>query len=148
MGKFFCCYCRDNENLEIEIPFVEEPLGAKAFNEKMNKRLLKAGIEEKYSNEILSFLHEIGHIKTYSKINDFTYCKIATLITFLQNNFFADSKTMTDLCFKWYFSLALEKNADKWVIEYIKDHKIQVRQWETMLANNYKQIFKKVIDKF
>lgn len=141
MGKSFCCYCRDLEDLEIEIPLVEEPLGTKAFNEKMNRKLVEFGIKEKYSNEILSFLHEIGHIKTYNKLNDFTYCKLATLITFLQHTFFKNNLAMTNLCFKWYFNLALERKADEWAMIYIKNNQEQVKQWEKMLTDNYKKIF-------
>lgn len=146
MGKSFCCYCRDLEDLEIEIPLVEEPLGTKAFNEKMNRKLVEFGIKEKYSNEILSFLHEIGHIKTYNKLNDFTYCKLATLITFLQHTFFKNNLAMTNLCFKWYFNLALEREADEWAMIYIKNNQEQVKQWEKMLTDNYKKIFEKVLD--
>ena len=61
----------------------------------MNNKLVEYGIKEKYSNEILSFLHEIGHIKTYNKQDDFTYCKIAPLITKLQHTFFKNNLTMT-----------------------------------------------------
>lgn len=146
MGKSFCCYCRDIEDLEIEIPLIDNPLGSKAFLEKMNFKMEKEGLQEKYSSEILSFLHEIGHIKTYNKINDFTYCKIAPLIQKIQNTFFSNSLFFTNLCFKWYFNLALERNADKWAIDYIKHNQKQVREWEIMLNKNYKKIFEKVLN--
>ncbi len=146
MGKSFCCYCRDVEDLEIEIPFIENELGTLAFLQKMNKRLKQYGIKEKYSNEILSFLHEIGHIMTYNKFNDFTYCKIAPIIPKIQAKFFANSLIMTKLCFKIYFGLALERKADKWAMTYIKNHQTQVKQWEQMLTKNYQKIFANVED--
>ena len=34
LGKSFCCYCRDMEDLEIEVPFIEDKMGALAFFEK------------------------------------------------------------------------------------------------------------------
>lgn len=145
MGKTFCCYCRDIEDLEIEIPLVEESLGTQAFLNKMNNKLVEYGIKEKYSNEILSFLHEIGHIKTYNKLDDFTYCKVASLITKLQHTFFKNNLTMTNLCFKWYFNLALERKADHWAMVYIKNNPKQVRKWEKMLKDNYKKVFSKIL---
>lgn len=144
MGKSFCCYCRDLEDLEIEIPLIEDPLGTVAFYKKMCNKLEEFGIKENYNSEILSFLHEIGHIKTYNKLNDFTYCKIAPMITKIQHTFFKNSLTMTNLCFKWYFNLALERKADEWAMIYIKNHQAQVKEWEKMLMNNYKKVFKNI----
>ena len=37
IGEKFCCFCRDNYDLEIEIPVFEDIAGSKAFNEKMKK---------------------------------------------------------------------------------------------------------------
>lgn len=141
LGKSFCCYCRDMEDLEIEIPFVEDTLGSQAFNEKMKRKLKENKINGTFSNEILSFLHEIGHIYTYNKLNDFTYCKIATLIPRIQAKFFSNNLTMTNLCYKIYFGLALERKADKWAMDFIKHHKELVKEWENMLKENYKKVF-------
>lgn len=144
LGKSFCCYCRDMEDLEIEIPFVEDKMGALAFFEKMNRKLKQYNITEKYNSEILSFLHEIGHIMTYNKFNDFVYCRIAPLIPKVQAKFFTNSLIMTKLCYKIYFGLALERKADKWAMTYIKGHQNQVKQWEKMLIKNYQKAFEKI----
>ena len=41
--------------------------------EKMQRRLKEYGINGNFSSEILSFLHEIGHIYTYSRFNEIKY---------------------------------------------------------------------------
>lgn len=146
LGKSFCCYCRDMEDLEIEIPFIEDPLGSKAFNDKMKRKLKQYNIQENFSNEILSFLHEVGHIFTYNKFNDFTYCKVAPIIPKIQAKFFSNNLTMTNLCFKIYFGLALEKKADKWAMNFIKKNTEQVKQWESMLNKNYQKVFAQLED--
>lgn len=146
IGKSFCCYCRNIEDLEIEIPLIEEPLGTQAFIAKMNRKLKEYEIEEKFSNEILSFLHEVGHIYTYNKRNDFTYCFFANLITQLQHKFFSNSLIMTNFLFKCYFNLALERKADNWAMIYIKHNTAQVKQWEKMLTKSYKKVFSKILD--
>ena len=45
-----------------------------------------------------------------------------------------------------YFNLALEKNADKWAMEYIKEHQEQVREWEQAIAKNYAKILPKLVN--
>ena len=146
LGKSFCCYCRDVKNLEIEIPIFEDTLGHQAFYEKMQKRLQEYKVQGQYSSEILSFLHEIGHIYTYNKMNDFIYCKATKLIQLIQKTFiFRNSLKLTNLCYKWYFNLALEKNADKWAMKYIKEHQKQVEQWQVMLTKNYQKTIPKFL---
>ena len=145
IGSNFCCFCRDIEDLEIEIPIVEDTLGSQAFQRKMRERLVEYGIEGDYSNEILSFLHEIGHIYTYNKFNDFVYIKATKLIKIFQS-VFCNSLTITNWCYHKYFNLALEKNADKWAMKYIKSHESQVREWEQKIAKNYLYIIPKMVD--
>ena len=147
IGSNFCCFCRDVEDLEIEVPIFEDIMGHQAFINKMHKRLKQYNIQGDYTPEILSFLHEIGHIYTYNKINDFIYCKATTLITKLQAKFFSNSKLMTNLCYKAYFNLALERNADKWAMTYIKEHQEQVQEWQELLNKNYKKIIPKFLEK-
>lgn len=146
IGSKFCCYCRHDYDLQIEIPIFEDKMGSLAFNQKMQKRLQEYGITEKYSNELLSFLHEIGHIYTYSKVNDFVYIRITNLIMKIQA-IFCNSDKVRNLAYKAYFNLALEKNADKWAMQYIKSHQSQVHQWEQDLAKNYKKIYPLLLDK-
>ena len=146
IGEKFCCFCRDNYDLEIEIPVFEDIAGSKAFNEKMKNKLKEYGIQEQYSNEILSFLHEIGHIYTYSKFNDFMYIRMTNLIMKIQA-MFCNSERVKKWAYKVYFNLALEKNADKWAMKYIKENQEQVRRWEQAIAKNYAKILPKMIDK-
>lgn len=146
-GQTFCCFCRDIEDLEINVPIFEDILGHRAFYSKMNRRLKEYNIQGQYSAEILSFLHEIGHIYTYNKLNDIIYCKMTKIIKAIQSTYlFRNSLTLTNLCFKWYFNLALEKNADKWAMNYIKDHQEQVAKWEIMLTKNYQKTIPKLLD--
>ena len=138
IGSKFCCFCREDYDLEIEIPIFEDILGHRAFYNKMQNRLQEYGIEEMYSAELLSFLHEVGHIYTYNKLNDRLYIIGTNLIQKIQATIlFRNSLTLTNWCYKRYFNLALEKNADKWAMEYIKSHQSQVRQWEQALKKNY-----------
>ena len=145
IGKNFCCFCRDVEDLEIEIPIVEDAMGSQAFQKKMRERLVEYGIEGDYSNEILSFLHELGHIYTYNKFNDFIYIKATNLIIKLQT-IFCNSKRITNWCYRKYFNLGLERNADKWAMLYIKNHESQVREWEQRIAKNYVKLIPKMLD--
>ena len=145
IGEKFCCFCREDYDLEIEIPVFEDISGSKAFNEKMQRRLKEYGIQEQYSNEILSFLHEIGHIYTYSKFNDFMYIRMTNLIQKIQA-IFCNSEKVTNWMYQKYFNLALEKNADKWAMEYIKEHPEQVKEWEQAIAKNYIKILPKLVN--
>lgn len=145
IGEKFCCFCREDYDLEIEIPVFEDISGSKAFNEKMQRRLKEYGIQEQYSNEILSFLHEIGHIYTYSKFNDFMYIRMTNLIQKIQA-IFCNSEKVTNWMYQKYFNLALEKNADKWAMEYIKEHQEQVKEWEQAIAKNYTKILPKLVN--
>jgi len=148
IGEKFCCYCQDENDLSIEIPVTEDPVGAKAFYEKMLKRLNQYKIKEKYSSDILSFLHEVGHIMTYNKFYASAYIIGANLIArLLSTNFICNSKMLTQMCYNCYFNLKLEKNADKWAMIYIKNHPEQVKNWETMLDKNYKKIIPKLLEK-
>ena len=148
LGQKFCCYCREDYDLEIEIPIFEDILGHRAFYEKMNRRLQEYNIKGQYSAEILSILHEIGHIYTYNKLNDKLYIMGTNLISKIQATFiFRNSLTLTNLCFKWYFNLALERNADKWAMNYIKNHTEQVQEWQELLNKNYKKTIPKLIDR-
>lgn len=92
----------------IEIPIFEtNPEGAKYFYNDFIKRL---GTNE-CSLEIASFLHEIGHIQTYKKINDIIYCILAPIISFIQNHF--ENEKIFCLMQKIYFNLPLEKRGDR-----------------------------------
>lgn len=145
-GKKFCCYCRDNYDLEIEVPLTEDILGHKAFYAKMKNRLKEFNIQGQYSSEILSFLHEVGHIYTYNKWNDWKYMRATYLITLIQMNF-SNSKKVLDWAYKKYFNLKLEYNADKWAMTYIKEHQAQVQEWDRQLAENYKKYIPKLLQK-
>ena len=145
IGEKFCCFCREEYDLEIEIPIFEDKMGSQAFNTKMQKRLIEYNIQEQYSNEILSFLHEIGHIYTYSKINDFIYIKMTKIIQMIQA-MFCNSQIVTQWAYQKYFNLALEKNADKWAMQYIKEHQEQVKEWDIMLSKNYKKTIPKLLN--
>lgn len=147
-GTNFCCYCKPEYDLQIEIPIFEDVLGHNAFYNKMQRRLKEYDIQETFSSEILSFLHEIGHIYTYNKWNDFVYIRATALIENLQSlNFIANSEKLTNWLFEKYFNLALERNADKWAMEYIKTHLEQVKKWEKQIDKNYKKYIPKMLDK-
>ena len=100
----------------IEIPIFEtNPEGAKYFYNDFIKRL---GTNE-CSLKTASFLHEIGHIQTYNKMNDIIYCIFAPIISFLQNHF--KNKFIFELAQKSYFALPLEKQATEWAIKNFKN---------------------------
>lgn len=101
----------------IEVPMFEtNPEGAKYFYNDFIKRL---GTNE-CSLETASFLHEIGHIQTYNKMNDIIYCIFAPIISFLQNH--CKSKFIFKLMQKFYFALPLEKRATEWAIKILKEN--------------------------
>ena len=143
IGTKFCCFPQLEEK-EIEIPIFEDKKGRKAFYEKMQRRLKEYGIDGNFSSEILSFLHEIGHIYTYSRFNEIKYNLGNILIQELQAKF--PNPKYLNFFFNWYFNLKLEKNADKWAMNYIKEHQEQVEQWQEMLQENYNKIIPKFIN--
>lgn len=144
-GQSFCAWCRDLEDLEINVPIFENKMGATAFNNKMNSKLKPFGLHNKYSPELLSFLHEIGHIQTYNKWNDFKYCIATKIITTLQATFFRNNYKMTKWCFHKYFNLKLEYNADKWAIEFIKHNQALCKQWDKTIHKNYVKYLPKLM---
>lgn len=143
LGSNFCCFCRDNYDKEIEIPLFEDTMGAITFYDKMKRRLKEFEIEEEYTNEILSFLHEIGHIYTYNKWADFKYT-IGTRFIEKVQPLFKNNYKMTMLFFQMYYNFELEKKADYWAMNYIKSHKEQVQKWQYKLAKNYNYIIPKL----
>ena len=101
----------------IEIPIFEtNPEGAKYFYNDFIKRL---GTNE-CSLETASFLHELGHIQTYKKINDIIYCILAPIISFIQNHF--ENEKIFCLMQKIYFNLPLQKRATEWAIKTLKEN--------------------------
>lgn len=143
IGQKFCCFPQLEEK-EIEIPIFENIDGREAFYNKMQKRLKEYGIVGDFSNEILSFLHEIGHIYTYTRINEIKYNFGTALIQELQAKF--PNPKYLDFFFNCYFNLKLEKNADKWAMNYIREHQEQVEEWQDMLQENYNKVMPKFID--
>ena len=89
-------------------------------------------------------LHEIGHIYTYSRFNEIKYNFGTALIQELQAKF--SNPKYLNFFFNWYFNLKLEKNADKWAMNYIKEHQEQVEQWQEMLQENYNKIIPKFVN--
>ena len=143
IGKKFCCFPQLEEK-EIEIPIFENQNGRNAFYNKMQKRLKEYKINGEFSSEILSFLHEIGHIYTYSRLNEIKYNFGTALIQELQAKFI--NPKYLNFFYNWYFNLKLEKNADKWAMTYIKEHQEQVEQWQDMLQENYNKVMPKFIN--
>ena len=143
IGTHFCCFPQ-LENKEIEVPIFENIIGTKAFNDKMKRRLKEYKIEGEFSSEILSFLHEIGHIYTYNRFNNIKYNFANILIKFLQAKFC--SAKYVDFFYNWYFNLALEKNADKWAMNFIKENQELVENWQNMLQSNYIKVMPKFIE--
>jgi hypothetical protein len=140
----FACYCRKDYQPEITVPIYQEKMGKDMFDKKMRKKLIKAGLDTDYSNEIISFLHEVGHIYTYNKFNDIVYIIVNKVINFCTLHF-SEIEWLMKLCQYWYFNQALEKNADKWAINYIKEHQEQVKQWQIMLRKNYNKYLLKAM---
>jgi len=142
IGQKFCCFPQLEEK-EIEIPIFENSAGRTAFHNKMKKRLKQHKIEGEFSSEILSFLHEIGHIYTYKKTNELTYLIGTRLIQKLQA-IFVNPKYL-DFFYNCYFNLKLERLADKWAMEYIKENQEQVEEWQDMLQRNYNKVIPKFV---
>lgn len=145
IGQKFCCFPQ-LEDAEIEIPIVENKIGRQTFHKKMERRLAEYGIQGSFSTELLSFLHEIGHIYTYKKINDITYRIGTTIIQELQAKF--TNPKYLDFFYNWYFNLKLERLADKWAMKFIKENQELVEQWQEMIDNNYRKVLPKLIDHF
>ena len=143
IGQKFCCFPQLEER-EIEIPIFENKRGRQAFYNKMLKRLKEFGIEETYSSELLSFLHELGHIYTYNKINNIKY-NIGTVLIQKIQAVFVNPKYL-DFFYNLYFNLALEKNADKWTMNFIKNNLDLVKEWDIMLTKNYQKVMPKFIN--
>lgn len=143
IGQKFCCFPQLEEK-EIEIPIFENINGRNAFYNKMQKRLKEYKIEGTFSSEILSFLHEIGHIYTYTRINEIKYNFGTTLIQELQAKF--TNPKYLNFFYNCYFNLKLEKLADKWAMEFIKANQELVEQWQDMLQENYNKVLPKFID--
>ena len=146
IGSNFCCYCREDYDKEIEIPLFEDTMGRVTFHNKMKRKLKEYGIDDEFSCEILSFLHEVGHIYTYNKWADFKYTIGTRLIEKIQP-LFKNSYKMTNFFFNLYYSFKLESNADHWAMDYIKYHKEQVHKWEYAIAKNYNYVLPKMIEK-
>ena len=140
IGTKFCCFPQLEEQ-EIEIPIFEDKFGRKAFHDKMNRRLQEYNIKGEFSCEILSFLHEIGHIYTYKRINEIKYNIGTTIIQELQAKF--TNPKYLNFFFNWYFNLKLEKLADKWAMTFIKDNQELVENWQNMLQDNYNKVIPK-----
>ena len=143
IGRTFCCYPQLKEKI-ICIPILERVTGSDAFYDKMKKRLKKSKIEGEFSNEILSFLHEIGHIYTYKKINEITYVLGATLIKKIQAKF--TNPKYLNFFYNCYFNLKLEKLADKWAINFIKENQELVEDWQDMIQINYNKVLPKFVE--
>ena len=143
IGKTFCCFPQLEEK-EIEIPIFENKLGRKAFYNKMNKRLKEYNINGEFSSEILSFLHELGHIYTYKRINEIKYNIGTMIIQSIQAKLC--SPTLLDFFYNWYFNLKLEKLADKWAMNFIKENQELVEDWQIMLQENYNKIIPKFVE--
>lgn len=143
IGQKFCCFPQLEEK-EIEIPIFEKTNGRIAFYNKMQKRLKEYGIQGEFSSEILSFLHEIGHIYTYTRFNEIKYNFGTTLIQEVQARF--TNPKYLDFFFNCYFNLKLEKNADKWTMEFIKENQELVEEWQEMLQENYNKIIPKFVN--
>lgn len=143
IGQKFCCFPQLEEK-EIEIPIFEKTSGRIAFYNKMQRRLKEYGIQGEFSSEILSFLHEIGHIYTYTRFNEIKYNFGTTLIQEVQARF--TNPKYLDFFFNCYFNLKLEKNADKWAMEFIKENQELVEEWQEMLQENYNKIIPKFVN--
>lgn len=143
IGQKFCCFPQLEEK-EIEIPIFEKINGRTAFYNKMQKRLKEYGIQGEFSSEILSFLHEIGHIYTYTRFNEIKYNFGTTLIQEVQARF--TNPKYLDFFYNCYFNLKLEKNADKWAMNFIKENQKLVEDWQDMLQENYNKIIPKFIN--
>lgn len=142
IGRTFCCYPQLEEK-EICIPILEKSTGRNAFYKKMKKRLKQYKIEGEFSSEILSFLHELGHIYTYTRFNEIKYNFGTTLIQEIQAKF--TNPKYLDFFYNCYFNLKLEKLADKWAMEFIKANQSLVEEWQHMLHVNYQWILPKFV---
>ena len=118
IGTKFCCFPQLEEK-EIEIPIFEDKKGRKAFYEKMQRRLKEYKINGEFSSEILSFLHEIGHIYTYEEQNEEEYTRDTELLSLL----FKEKKLSAKQLNEFYVRLPLETNATKWAIDFAMQNK-------------------------
>ena len=110
----------------------------------MQKRLKQYNIQGQYSSEILSFLHEIGHIYTYTRFNEIKYNFCTTLIKEIQAKH--TNPKYLNFFYNCYFNLKLEKLADQWAMNFIKNNQELVDQWQIMLQENYNKVMPKFID--
>lgn len=143
IGQKFCCFPQLEEK-EIEIPIVENKAGSQAFYNKMQKRLKQYKIQGDFSCEILSFLHELGHIYTYTRFNEIKYNFGTTLIQEIQAKL--TNPKYLNFFYNCYFNLKLEKLADKWAMEFIKNNQELVEQWQDMLQLNYNKVIPKFVE--
>lgn len=137
IGPEFCCFPDKNYISQIDIPLIDEKMGREMFYTKIKNKLRKNNVNENVSVELLSFLHEIGHIYTYNRFYSITYTIAKELIQWLYQA--PINKSIKEKLQKIYFNLALEKRADQWAIDYIKNNLEQIKQWDIMLNNNYKK---------
>jgi hypothetical protein len=70
---------------------------------------------------LISILHEIGHIKTYSLIKEKQRTLLYSIYSFLQNYNILSVEELNEK----YFNIPDEKDATMWGIEFYKNHKIQ-----------------------
>lgn len=143
IGKTFCCFPQLEEK-EIEVPIFEDSAGKTAFYNKMQKRLKQYKIEGEFTSEILSFLHEIGHIYTYNRLDEIKYNFCTTLIKEIQAKL--TNPKFLNFFYNCYFALKLERNADKWAMLFIKNNRELVDSWQEMLSKNYQKVMPKFID--
>lgn len=130
LGQKFSCYPL-LDTPKITIPLKENKNGKQAFDNKIKNKFKRNNIDIILSHELISFLHELGHIETYTIINDIRYRIGKKLIQKLQE--LLPNEKYLNFFYNCYFNLKLEKLADKWLINYVKNNLHQVQQWDSIL---------------
>lgn len=87
--------------------------------------------------DLLSILHEIGHIETYNKINNFTQQVQKVELNQKYNNFNAATASYEELkqMFFEYFNFALERPATEWAINFALTHKDLLKKYQNIKIN-------------
>ena len=98
----------------------------------------------KFNTLLLGILHEIGHIYTYTRFNEIKYNFCTTLIKEIQAKH--TNPKYLNFFYNCYFNLKLERLADKWAMDFIKNNQELVDQWQIMLQENYNKVMPKFIN--
>jgi hypothetical protein len=135
-NDFSCCIIDKN----ISIPLLADIRETENFLKsiaKITKHNIKYNCVNKIDSNLISFLHEIGHIQTDQQD------LISNIGRKLANFIYKYSKTVGAFI---YYNLPEEKRASKWAVDYISTHYAKVKAFQVVLRNKYNKFYSDLLN--